>query len=698
MTSSDSSTFRPGRIFVLLWAFTVFTELISLQIRLAIFGGTGWLTFIKFTSFSEELGFILVAAILCAALCGIWTGLCALACKLAKNSIDKIVRWCATLWIVIVVVELIFRHGISEYLGDAFDFFEFATGVGGVWRMLVQAFQWYGDVILLSLLGIAAFTVAVFFFFRWVFKPRKKASKLDKIPAWIIASTTAISFVFGILLMSIWGQSFPKTRHVMAEESMMGAIFNGIVHVCTDVDGDGYGAFDLPPDTMPFDGDLHPYALDTPDDHTNQNLLLDDLQTDLIPPAIKKRTENMGMAENQSHTDRRHVVVVLMESVRWDMLDAKVDGKPVMPELQKLIQRGAIRHDQAFATRGFTQNSVTQTFWGSYFEPGHSLVDDFKNLGYHTAAFSGESMLDEKFDESCGWNRNGDTLVDPRFIEANIYQHESVPARVLMDEAEKFLADYDTNQPLFMYVFYQDPHFPYQQYNPSVFIDREIKRTEIAVKTRPRLWRSYANQVHHLDMAAGRLIKALENKQMLDDTLLIFISDHGESLFDDGYLLGHGIAIQDLMTHCVMVVWGAHHDIPSPMSHVDIRRFIHEDLASENSNPKLRDSSLPVLQFIGSTNVPSAISYRYGDGSRVAYEFATNTAWRETSNASFVGQTPRMTLPDHGNTPIDTKVNISRSLMPAGTMISPIPKPLENPQIQTLIHDWEYLQWYHRHD
>ena len=603
---SDSSVFRPGRVFTLLWAFTVFTGLISLQVRLAIFGGTGWLTYIKFTSFPEILGFVCATVVLCAGLCGAWTGLWLLVQKISRKPAEKFVRWCATSWIVLVVVELFFRHQISEFLGDAFNFFEFATGVGGGGRMLVQAFQWYGDVILLSVLGIAAFTVAVFFFFRWFFKPRKTVSRLDKLPCKAVFSVAGLCFVFGLLLMSVWGHVFPKTRTVLADETMIGAFYHGIVHFCTDVDGDGYGAFDLPPDTMPYDSAQHPYALDKPDDGIDQDLLLDDLKTSDIPVPFRKRVEKMGLPEAQSHQDRRHVFVILMESVRWDMLDAQVDGQWVMPELRKLIERGGVRVDGAFATRGFTQNSVTQTFWGSFFDPGHSLVDDFKNLGYHTAAFSGEDMLDESFDESCGWNRAGDTLVDPRFIEANVYHHQSVPASVLMDEVEKFLESYDASQPLFMYLFYQDPHFPYQQYNPYLFVDREINRTEIALKTRPRLWRTYANQVHFLDNAAGRLVKALENKHMLDNSLVIFISDHGESLFDDGYLLGHGIAIQDLMTHAVMVVWGAHHDIPSMLTHVDIRPFIHEDLASEKKTPKILEQALPVLQFIGATTAPSA--------------------------------------------------------------------------------------------
>ena len=693
--SVDKPLIRPGRIFVVLWAFTVLVELVSLQIRLAIFGGTGWLTNIKFATLGSQIGFSAALTVLCAALCGLWT-ICFIGFgRLFRASAEKTLRRCATGWIVILALDLILRHKVGELLGNAFDFFEFATGVGGVWRMLEQAFQWYGDVIAIVVVSVIVVGVATYFFFKWFFKPRDKISALDKIPKAVVTGFTVAMFIAGLLIMSVFAPRMPDVQKVLANETIVGAVFNVIVNVGTDFDRDGYGAFDLPPDDMPFDASIHPHAPDNPDDGIDQDLILGDFSISSLPEQTKKRIDAQGTPNNQSYVDRRNVVIVLMESVRYDMLDATVDGQYVMPEMRKFIERGAVRVDQAFASRGFTQNSVTQTLSGSYFETETTLVDDFKSLGYHTAVFNGESLLDEGFDKSCGWNRSGDTIVDPRNIAANIYHHQSVPARVLMDEAEKFLDNYDTSKPLFLYVFYQDPHFPYQQDNPPVLTDREIRRSEITAQTRPRLWRTYANQVYHLDMAAGRLIRALDEKKMLDNSLVIFISDHGESLFDDGYLLGHGIAIQDTMTHAVMTIWGAHHDIPVLMTHADIRQFIFDDFGSKPKKPEFTDKAHPIMQYIGSTTVPSAISQRFADGSRITWEFASHSAWRETTMASFPNQKEKMLMPQHGNVSVDTKIDVAQSLEPSGIIRSPIDNPLEDPMVQNMIHEWEYMQWKH---
>lgn len=684
-----------SKLFFILWIFTLAVELVSLQTRLAIFGGMGWLTTIKFTTLPSQIGFIALFAFFCAAFCGLWAWLFwAIGRKLHADE-TKTQRLCASSWLVILAIDLIFRHKVGELLGNAFSFFDFATGVGGVKRMLEQAFQWYGDVIAKALLAILTLSVLSYLLSKQIFKPKNFAF-LDKLPQPILTGIISIALVLGFLFMSVCAPFFPGTHQLLASETMFGATMNAIIQLGTDLDGDGYGAFDLPPDEMPFDGAIHPYAIDIPDDGIDQDCLLGDLNSNAIPIKTRRKIMQMGMDNNMSYEKRKNVILVLMESVRHDMLDATIDGTPVMPNLKSFIDNGAARVDGAFATRGFTQNSVTQTFWGSYFDPGHSLVDDFKTLGYYSAVFSGEDLLDEHFDESLGWNRAGNLIVDPRSIAQNIHRKSTVPARILMDEVESFIADYDSQQPLFLYVFFQDPHFPYQQDNPNTFVDRPIKRSEITAETRPRLWRTYANQVHYLDKAAGRLIQALKDKGIYDDSIVLFISDHGESLFDDGYLLGHGIAISDIMTHCVMAVHGLTNVPPKILSHVDIRKLIFDDFKGERT--KYDANPDPVMQFIGATTVPTAISYRYADGRRLTYEFTTRSAWQVNPYASLDKETPKRFLKNESYGDIDEKISPETALIPSLYREAPIDKPLEKENVQDLIRTWEYLQWYHRKD
>ncbi|MCK4512545.1 sulfatase-like hydrolase/transferase, partial [bacterium] len=50
----------------------------------------------------------------------------------------------------------------------------------------------------------------------------------------------------------------------------------------------------------------------------------------------------------------------------------------------------------------------------------------------------------------------------------------------------------------------------------------------------------YAGEVSYADLHVGRLIGTLERMGVLDRTLVVFTSDHGESLTEHGYYFGHG--------------------------------------------------------------------------------------------------------------------------------------------------------------
>ncbi|MBS7381544.1 MAG: hypothetical protein KIG72_09795, partial [Bradymonadales bacterium] len=203
------------KLFFILWIFTLVVETISLQVRLAIFGGMGWLTTIKFTTLPEKVGFIAVLALFCAAFCGVWAwAFCGVARRL-KCDVAKAQRLCATLWVIVVATDLVVRHKVGAILGSAFSFFDFATGVGGVVRMIEQAFQWYGDVIVMSIVAIAALAVACAFLFRWVFKPAA-SSAFEKIPAPLVKGGIVVAMCLCFAFMSIWAAAFPSTHKVLA--------------------------------------------------------------------------------------------------------------------------------------------------------------------------------------------------------------------------------------------------------------------------------------------------------------------------------------------------------------------------------------------------------------------------------------------------------------------------------------------------
>src|SRR5262249_14527054 len=85
-------------------------------------------------------------------------------------------------------------------------------------------------------------------------------------------------------------------------------------------------------------------------------------------------------------------------------------------------------------------------------------------------------------------------------------------------DAVKFIHQQDTKQPFFLYLTFNAPHTPYQA--PKEYIDRY---PDIADPTR----RIYAGMVTCLDDNIGRVVAALDQKGIRDNTLIIFHSDNG---------------------------------------------------------------------------------------------------------------------------------------------------------------------------
>ncbi|HMM91950.1 arylsulfatase B [Bradyrhizobium sp.] len=77
---------------------------------------------------------------------------------------------------------------------------------------------------------------------------------------------------------------------------------------------------------------------------------------------------------------------------------------------------------------------------------------------------------------------------------------------------------HDTKTPLFLYLAFTAPHSPYQA--PKEYIDRY---RHIEDPTR----RSYAAMITCMDDEIGKVVAALERKQMRDNTLIVFMSDNG---------------------------------------------------------------------------------------------------------------------------------------------------------------------------
>jgi arylsulfatase A-like enzyme/predicted Zn-dependent protease len=142
-----------------------------------------------------------------------------------------------------------------------------------------------------------------------------------------------------------------------------------------------------------------------------------------------------------------------------------------------------------------------------------TLAEVFKEKDYKTAAFVAAYVLDSKW----GLNQGFDTYFD----QFDLSKYKSISlgnvqrrGDEVIDEVLRWLDQYK-NERFFTWVHLYDPHTPYEP--PSPFREKYPKRP-------------YVGEIAYTDSQLGRLWGYLEENNLIDNTILIFAADHGESL------------------------------------------------------------------------------------------------------------------------------------------------------------------------
>lgn len=137
-----------------------------------------------------------------------------------------------------------------------------------------------------------------------------------------------------------------------------------------------------------------------------------------------------------------------------------------------------------------------------------------------------------------------DSDLDPQKLPG--YQSD-----VLIDEAMRQIGNYDRESPLFLVVSIEPPHFPClapdasKRFDPNELkVDPSFAKLDaffeghlpsVEEKTMREILANYYSMIENLDENIGRLVDFLRKQSGFEDTLLIYVSDHGD------YAGNHGI-------------------------------------------------------------------------------------------------------------------------------------------------------------
>ncbi|WP_431065192.1 sulfatase-like hydrolase/transferase [Methylotuvimicrobium sp.] len=411
-------------------------------------------------------------------------------------------------------------------------------------------------------------------------------------------------------------------RYGLSKKTSYNLITSGFDQL-TDFDRDGYGLFGYPKDTAPFDKRIYPGALDIPGNRIDEDGIMGDAQlVPLTPDPLRNIKPRPG----------KHIILIVLETARFDLLEQCINGRYVAPVMREVARTGT-SVDYAYSHTGYTTTSLMAIFNRELIHHDNriKLLDFLKDSGYGISIISGQ---DESFGDVAtftGMNKTSNYYFDARTaIDDRVFPSKDSGSLRLSEErvVEQFLqrfTELDFSQPQFIYLNFQAAHFPYSHPNmQKILIDDFIPRSEIRAENRERVAETYWNAIANADWAVGQVVEMLKSNKLYDQTTLVILGDHGESLFEDGFL-GHGHAISDAQTHIPLVFNDPNIEVPEAIGQIDV---VEMAIRSAFGLPnQWLDEDKTVFQLVGNLKLPALIGHvKYG-GDRIVFDFRTKQAF-----------------------------------------------------------------------
>jgi len=437
-----------------------------------------------------------------------------------------------------------------------------------------------------------------------------------------VALYAAFLVLSGVLVW--WVNGHPKWRYGLSKKTSYQLVSRFLDEV-SDVDRDGYGLFRFPPDPDNFDAKRYPGALDLPDNGVDEDGYAGDFHWRGMPPdALADLPPRPG----------KHILLIVLESARADLIGKRWKGRLVAPNLTRLAREGT-SVPRAYSHTGYTTSSLQAIFNRSLTHQTDRvrLTDYLDASGYLLSFISAQDESFGNVAERVGMKGKGHYYFDARTAVEDRVFPDTAPGSLRLSEerlVQQFIArtgEIDWRKPNFIYVNIQAAHFPYYYPGmPRILIDHPIERSDIGPDHREETQATYWNAIAGADQTVGRIVARLKELGVYENTVMLILGDHGESLFDDGFL-GHGHALNDIQTRIPFIINRPKLDIEVPLGQMDVAELLVR-LATDRYDAgrwQRGAGAGEVFQLVGSLTRPELVGLVGEGGNRVVLDFR----WRK---------------------------------------------------------------------
>ncbi|MBL0207003.1 MAG: sulfatase-like hydrolase/transferase [Propionivibrio sp.] len=254
-----------------------------------------------------------------------------------------------------------------------------------------------------------------------------------------------------------------------------------------------------------------------------------------------------------------NIVWLVSESWRADTLDAEI-----MPHTWAFAQN-AQRFTHNYSGGNGTRVGMFTMFTGipgSYWFPvlaerkGAPLIDVLKSQNYQMSFYTSAKFSYPEFDATIFSQVPTEQLHEIAGGAPGWEKDQQNVAHLL-----KFIDTRDKHRPFFTFMFFESPHaryyFPPESVIRTPYLDDinyfTLSKSELASQIH-LIKNRYLNSVHHLDSQFGRVFDYLKQHDLLKNTVVLMLGDHGEEFLENGRW-GHNSAFTDQQTRTPLVLW-----------------------------------------------------------------------------------------------------------------------------------------------
>ena len=304
-----------------------------------------------------------------------------------------------------------------------------------------------------------------------------------------------------------------------------------------------------------------------------------------------------SIPRDRARAEMPNVLMVVIDTLRADHVGAYGYGFPTTPNIDLLADRGAV-FETVVSQAPWTAPAMASLFTGLYpsvhgldggivwgeratpsasdlpfavqkaLPPGHqTLAEVFRQAGYSTAGFVSNLYVNSIFGFAQGFDHFDDEYADYNFEQGEVKRRAEVTNERVFEWLRVGL-----KEPFFLFVHYNDPHWPYEPpspyghsfvagYNGSLTPE---KTREVVVTHRevpPPLSDQdltyivglYDGEIQYVDAHLGRLLEAVRELPTTRDLVTVLTADHGEEFLDHG-AFNHGYTLYEEQTFVPLIV------------------------------------------------------------------------------------------------------------------------------------------------